>query len=94
MALIKMDPAAVAAFMQNMIKIKDENLELWSKVFSEERFLVGTNYIAGGAQQFEQRFNDIYNPLTIQFVQEFDELIQTVQNEIAQFEQTGSQLGF
>ena len=94
MAVIKMNLEAVATFAQQMTEMNRENVELWKTVHQSEGELIPNAFKCMAASEYDARFMEIYNPLTQQLVTETEELIQFVQNEIAQFDDTGSSLGF
>ena len=94
MAVIKMNPQAVANFAQQMTDMNRENVELWKTVYDSEGALIPNAFKCMAASEYDSRFVEIYNPLTQQLVAETEELIQFVQKEIAQFEETGSALGY
>ena len=89
-----MNPQAVANYAQQMTEINQENLELWKTVFESKNALIPNAFKCQAATEYEARFMEIFNPLTQQLVTETEELIEFLKKEIAQFEETGSMLGY
>jgi len=94
MAVIKMNPQAVATFAQQMTEMNQKNYELWRTVHDSENALIPGAFKCMAADEYDARFMEIYNPLTQQLVTETEELIEFVKKEIAQFEETGTALGY
>ena len=93
MAEIKMDLDVVTEFYSFMNKMKDENVKLNNDLLAAINDVVGTTYIAAGAEQFDKFFRDIYLELTTKLVTETDELIELVKKEMEDFQRTGERLG-
>jgi len=93
MAEIKMDLDVVTEFYTFMNKTKDDNVKINNDLLTAVNDVVGTTYIAAGAEQFDTFFREIFQELTTKLVTETDELIQQVKTEMEDFQRTGERLG-